>query len=75
MARKPKEARRDTLSVTVDKCRIRVQTCEPTIFIDARKAEDRAAGDAQVAGSIRLPDDRAAQPPCHKRNYIVVYCA
>ena len=76
MARKPREARRTTLSVSVDECRVRVQTGEATLFIDARKEEDRTSSTVQVAGSIRLPtDDRAFQPPCHKRNYLVVYCA
>lgn len=76
MARKPKQARRETLSVSVDECRVRVQTGEPTVFIDARKAEDRAASKTRIAGAIQLSTfDRALQPPCHKHNFIVVYCA
>jgi hypothetical protein len=71
-----KEVRRSSLRVTVDACRVRVQTGEPTVFIDARKAEDRAASTSQIAGSIRLlADDPLLRPPCQKRNYIVVYCA
>jgi hypothetical protein len=76
MARTPKGTRRETLSVRVDECRVRVQTGEQTIFIDARKAEDRATSNARVVGSLRLlADDRGLRPPCHKRNFLVVYCA
>ncbi len=76
MARKPKEARRETLSVSVDACRVRMQTGEAVVFLDVRKDEDRAASPSQIAGSLRLAAaDGAAQPPCPKHNYIVVYCA
>jgi hypothetical protein len=76
MARKPKVARRDTLSVSVTTCRVRMQTGEPIVFLDVRKDEDRAANPSQIAGSLRIVgDDRAFQPPCHQHNYIVVYCA
>jgi hypothetical protein len=75
MAGKPRETRRDTLTVSVDECRVRVQTGEETVFIDAREADDRARSGVQVVGSIRhSTDDRLAHPPCHKHNYIVVYC-
>jgi hypothetical protein len=75
MAGKPRQTRRDTLSVSVDDCRVRVQTGEETIFIDAREAEDRTGSGFQIVGSVRLAtDDRLTQPPSHKHNYIVVYC-
>ena len=73
MARKTKEACPETLSVSVDECRARVQTGEATVFIDARKAEDWDAKSAQIAGSIRVSIEPL--PPRHQRNYIVVYCA
>ncbi len=76
MARKPKIVCRDTLSVSVDVCRVRMQTGEPVVFLDVRQDEDRAASPIQIAGSLRIVgDDRAFHPPCHKHNYIVVYCA
>jgi hypothetical protein len=76
MAQQRKEVRRNALSMSVDECRVRVQTGQATVFVDARKAEDRAASDLQIVGSIRFSlDDRACQPPLHQRSYIVVYCA
>jgi hypothetical protein len=76
MARQSKRLRKDQLWVSVDACRIRVQTGEPIVFVDARKDKDRAASTTQIAGSIRLPADKGSiRPPCHKNNYIVVYCA
>jgi hypothetical protein len=76
MGRKHTEVRGDLFWVSVDACRVRVQTGEPIVFIDARKDRHRAAGQSQIAGSIRMPaGDRTFRPPCHKRNYIVVYCA
>ena len=76
MAREPKVARRDTLSVSVAACRVRMQTGEPVVFLDVRKDEDWVASPIQIAGSLRIVgNDRAFLPPCHKHNYIVVYCA
>lgn len=76
MARNPKVARRDTLSVSIATCRVRMQTGEPIVFLDVRKDEDRAANPHQIAGSFRIVrDGRAIRPPCHKHNYLVVYCA
>ena len=75
MAHQRKESRRDTLTVSVDECRVRLQTGQATFFIDARKEADRAASNLQIAGSIRFAfDDRRWRPPCHQRNYVVVYC-
>ena len=74
--RKQESARRVLHSVSVDACRVRLQTGAATVFIDARTAEDRAASRVQITGSIRIHSDgRAFRPPCHKRNYVVVYCA
>ena len=77
MARNPKVARPDTLSVSVDTCRVRMQTGEPIVFFDVRKDEDRTANPSQIAGSLRIAGhDRVFQMlPCHQHNYIVVYCA
>ena len=41
----------EQLSVSVDDCRIRLQTGEPIIFVDARRAEHRPAGGLQITGS------------------------
>jgi hypothetical protein len=73
MAGKPKEVRRDTLWVSVDECRARLQTGKATGFVDARKAKDRALSKLQIIGSIRL--SVRSRLPVHQRNYLVVYCA
>jgi hypothetical protein len=76
MARKSRGIRREQRTVGVDDCRVRLQTGQATVFVDARKAEDHARSPVRIAGSVRLsPDDRILNPPCHKHNYIVVYCA
>jgi hypothetical protein len=76
MTRKSKVARQDTISVSIDNCRVRMQTGEPTVYLDVRKDEDRAANPSQIVGSLRIAsNDRTLQPPCHQHNYVVVYCA
>jgi len=76
MARTSRNTGQQALSVDVDRCRMRLQTGEPIVFVDARKLEDWASSTVQIPGAIRsLPDTPAIQPPCHKHNYIVVYCA
>lgn len=74
MARKSKGVATKPLLVSVDACRVRVQTGEPILFMDARKTEHRAASGLQIAGSLRLPPEVIPSPPCHKHNFIVVYC-
>jgi hypothetical protein len=62
----------DALRVGVDVCRVRLQTGEPIVFVDARKD----ASGFRIAGSVRLaPDAEPVNLPCHKTNFIVVYCA
>jgi hypothetical protein len=74
--RKQEGACRVLRSVSVDACRVRLQTGAATAFIDARTAEDQAASRVRITGSIRIPSDgRTFRPPYHKRNYMVVYCA
>ncbi len=73
MTRTFRDVFQDALSVSVDECRIRVQTGEQITFVDARKAEDWAAARQKIAGAIRvLPGEGVVRPPCHKQNYIVV---
>jgi hypothetical protein len=76
MARNHREVRRDLLAVRVAACRVRLQTGEPTVFLDARKEADWTASALRIAGALRAgPEDRTFRPPCHQRNYLVVYCA
>jgi hypothetical protein len=76
MARKGTGTRREQLAVSVDSCRVRLQTGEEILFVDARKPEDWAASERKIAGAIRLlPGQCPAPLPCPKHNYLVVYCA
>jgi hypothetical protein len=64
------------MTVDVDTCRVRLQTGKATFFVDVRRQADWAASALQVAGAIKLsPDTAPVRLPCHKHNYIVVYCA
>jgi hypothetical protein len=75
MARRARKVQQDVWSVSVDECRVRVQTGEQIAFVDARQAEDRLASGLQIAGSLSLTaDQQTIRPPCPKHHYIVVAC-
>jgi len=74
MARRSKGIAKKALFVSVDICRVRLQTGEPIVFVDGRKAEDQAASGIQIAGSIPWRPEAIPALPSHKHNYIVVYC-
>jgi hypothetical protein len=76
MARASKAAQKGRLAIAVADCRVRLQTGEPIVFVDARRQEDWVASKVKIAGALRLPSERGAPClPCPKHNYIVVYCA
>jgi hypothetical protein len=63
------------LTIGVDECRVRWQTAEPPLVIDARKASDWEASPVQIQHSLRLDPVQLpkefAQP---KGRFIMVYC-
>ncbi len=76
MARKGIQTRREQLTIGVDPCRVRLQTGEEILFVDARKPEDWVTSEHKITGAIRLlPGQCPAPLPCPKHNYLVVYCA
>ncbi len=76
MARSSRNIGQEPLSLSVDDCRVRVQTGEPTLFVDARRAEDWVASPDQVFGAWRLDLDLPILAlPGGQEQTIAVYCA
>ncbi len=76
MARSSRDVGQEPLALSVDDCRVRVQTGEPTLFVDARRAADWAVAPDKIIGACRLdPDQKILALPGGKEQTIVVYCA
>lgn len=76
MRRRSKPVQKEQLTVSVDDCRVRLQTGKPIVFLDARRREDCCASMVRIIGALRLKTKWGApRVPCPKHNYIVVYCA
>jgi hypothetical protein len=63
------------LTISVDECRVRWQTAEPPLVIDARKASDWEASPVQIQHSLRLdPEQLPKEFAGPKGRFIMVYC-
>jgi len=63
------------LTIGVDECRVRWQTAEPPLVIDARKASDWEASPVQIQHSFRLdPEQLPMEFAGPKGRFIMVYC-
>jgi hypothetical protein len=76
MARPSRDIGHLSLTLSVDECRVRLQTGEATLFVDARRAADWEASADKVVGAWRVdPDLPLLALPCGKEQTIAVYCA
>jgi hypothetical protein len=63
------------LTISADECRIRWQTAELPLVIDARKAADWEASPIQIQHSLRLDVDKLPKEFAGPKGpFILVYC-